>query len=137
MLATASAALPAFAYPAVRDASAAAIRGPAVVLLWASWCAPCKSELGRIEAIAAAAAPLRVVTLALDPADEAAAELDRQGVSAIAYADARPPATVLAAWGGTALPLAVAIDARGMVCARKQGLLGTDQLRAWAKRCSR
>jgi hypothetical protein len=35
------------------------------------------------------------------------------------------------------LPLAVAIDRQGRVCARKRGLLGTDQIKQWSQSCLR
>ena len=86
------------------------------------------------------AAPLRIATLAIDPPERALALLRERGQPIDnAYADARSPRAVLDAWGGpnSALPVAVAIDAHGQVCGRKLGLLGTDQLREWASRCSR
>jgi thiol-disulfide isomerase/thioredoxin len=115
------------------------LSGPAVVVLWASWCASCRAELERLPGLATAAAPLPVRTLAIDPPERARALLVQRGQPVDgAYADRRDPRSVLDAWGGrgSALPVAVALDASGRVCGRKLGLLGTDQLRAWAVRCS-
>lgn len=128
----------AFAQPVTPGA--APLAGPAVVVLWASWCVACKAELARLPRIAPAAAPLPVVTLAIDPVATARATLAGRKLSAAtAFADSRAPRVVLDAWGGpgSALPIAVAVDRNGQVCGRKLGLLGTDQLRAWAKTCSR
>ena len=87
--------------------------------------------------LTAAAGRLPLSLLAIDSPASARAALAAMGVATpSAFADARPPADVLADWGGTALPLAVALDRAGRVCGRKRGLLGTDQLRDWAKRCS-
>lgn len=119
-------------------AGAPSLRGPAVVVLWASWCASCKAELEPLPRLAAAAAPLPIRTLALDPPAVAARLLQERGQAlASAYADRRDPRVVLDAWGGpgSALPVAVALDGSGRICGRKLGLLGTDQLRAWAARC--
>lgn len=113
---------------------------PSVVMLWGSWCVSCRAELQRLPQLERSAAPLPMVTLALDPPAVARGALSAAGLPVRnAFADARPPATVLAAWGGegAALPLAVAIDGRGRICGSKRGLLGTSQLREWAKRCSR
>ncbi len=117
-----------------------ALPRPSVVMLWGSWCASCGAEIRRVPALAAAARPLPMITLAIDPPDKAAAALSRAGLSIDnAFSDDRDPATVLREWGGDGalLPLAVAIDAQGKVCGVKRGLLGTDQLRAWSKTCSR
>jgi thiol-disulfide isomerase/thioredoxin len=111
---------------------------PSVVILWGSWCVPCRAELQRIPSLRRFAQPLPIVILAMDPPDVAGRALAQFGVPATsAFADARPPATVLADWGGKGalLPLAVAIDRRGAICGLKRGLLGTDQLRQWAARC--
>ncbi|WP_375397155.1 TlpA family protein disulfide reductase [uncultured Sphingomonas sp.] len=109
-------------------------------MLWGTWCASCAAEIKRVPALAGIARPLPFVTLAIDPAHKARTALVKSG-SPIgdAYADDRPPAEVLADWGGKGaiLPLAVAIDRQGRVCGRKRGLLGTDQVRQWARQCSR
>lgn len=120
--------------------STQAIPLPAVVVLWATWCASCRAELDRLGVLAAAARPLPVVTLAIDPADKARARLiaDHRPLAS-AFADARAPAAVVTSWGGkgATLPLAVALDRHGRPCGMKRGLLGTDQLRQWAASCSR
>lgn len=121
-------------------ATAEPLRGPAVVMLWATWCASCQAELARLPRLVPAAAPLPIRTLAIDAPVDARTKLSTNGRTLTgAYADGRDKATVLADWGGpgAVLPLAVAIDVSGHICGRKAGLLGTDQLKAWARTCSK
>lgn len=122
------------------DGSLRPLPRPGIVMLWATWCASCAGEIKRVPSLARAAAPMPFVTLAIDPADKARRGLAAAGLSTDgAFADARDPAAVLGGWGGAGamLPLAVAIDRAGNVCATKRGLLGTDQLQAWKTRCLR
>ena len=138
LAAAVTATVPPLAHAGRIDASAPPLAGPAVVVLWASWCASCKAELARLPRLAAAAAPLPIRTLAIDPPTVARPLLADRGVPAEgAYADGRDPRVVLDGWGGpgSVLPIAVAVDSRGQVCGRKLGLLGTDQLREWAAAC--
>ena len=79
-----------------------------VVVVSADWCDPCREKRGRRVKLEGAAAPMPVRFVGLQTARAGRAVLDRLG--------------------GTMLPLAVAYDAAGSVCRRKQGLLGTDQL---------
>lgn len=135
------------ASPVSPDAHAVALDGsgkklphPAIVMVWATWCASCANEVRRVPALSEAAGPLPFLTLAIDPADRARAAIPRTGLPiGRAFADVRPPARVLADWGGPGaiLPLAVAIDREGHVCALKHGLLGTDQIKRWSRQCSR
>lgn len=132
---TASAPVPQPINPALSQ-----IPHPAVVVLWASWCVSCRAELARLPSLATAAAPLPIVTLAIDPPERAKRVLAERGMQSIAaFADGRDPRIVLNEWGGkgSALPIAVAIGPAGKICGRKLGLLGTNQLREWATRCSR
>lgn len=109
-----------------------------VVMVWATWCVPCRKELSTFRALAPAARPLIAVTLALDPPAKAAAALAETGNALKnGYATAADPQTVLTHFGGqpARLPLLFALDSQGQVCGVRHGLLGSDQLKAWAVGC--
>ena len=116
------------------------IKGRAhVALFWRSDCAPCLVELHEFAALNAAAQG-GLVTIALEPAADARRTLVRLGVPlAQAYVADGDVQTVLEAVsdGGRRLPLAVALNADGRICARRIGLLGTEQAQAWVRQCSR
>jgi hypothetical protein len=82
----------------------------------------------------------RIVTLALDEPQAATRALPSQArVAAATWYTAAPPAQVLAALNPAqpVLPLTIAVSARGEICARRVGLLGSDVLNAWSAQCSR
>ena len=111
---------------------------PVVLMFWRADCAPCRLELGDLRALRTAAAPMPIQLVGLQPAAEI-----RKGLGATSL----PPdgsvwteqdaGKVLLSWGGAParLPLAIALDAKGRLCGRHTGLLGTDQLTSWAKSC--
>jgi Redoxin len=120
--------------------AAAALKGrPRVLVLWRADCGPCLLELGNLKALEAAARPRDLVLVALDSPDVARAKLKALKVQPrrLWYA-LDDNAKVLVALGGAPprLPLAVAVDAQGRVCARRTGLLGTDIVRQWVLQCS-
>ena len=117
------------------------LRGrPTAIVVWKASCAPCLDELSYLRQIAARAPSWRFVTLALDDATTATRSLPAgaRGVGGTWIAH-DPPTQVLAALNPAqpALPLTVAIDRRGNICARRVGLLGSDILQAWSAQCSR
>lgn len=116
----------------------ARLDGPAVALFWRADCGPCLLELKELAALRAAAAPIKVYTVALDAPPVAKQRLETLGVDqGLALAALDAPEAVLAAYSGGAprLPLAVAIARTGEICARHVRLLGTDRVRAWARSC--
>jgi thiol-disulfide isomerase/thioredoxin len=119
--------------------SLAALRGkPAVLLFWRSDCAPCLIELRGLSGLQAAAAPAPVVTVALEAPASATQGLRKMGVAPDrAWLSRTEASLTLLAFGPAParLPLAVALDSRGAVCAQHVGLLGTDRVRQWMKQC--
>lgn len=112
--------------------------GGTILAFWRADCAPCLLELRAARSYAAAARPARFLLVGLQdvPALASAArkadippELLVHGVGSAS--------AILTAYGGAPprLPLAVALTPSGSVCARRAGLLGTDQVRVWARDC--
>ena len=120
------------------DGAAATVPAPAVVLFWRADCGPCLIELGDLAALRAAARPLGLTPVGLQPAATLRPALARlrlrDGDSLLTPTDA---ASVLTRYGGAPprLPLAVALAADGSVCARHTGFLGRDLVRRWAHTC--
>jgi hypothetical protein len=109
-----------------------------IALIWRSDCAPCLIELRSLNALQSAAGKDEVITIALEPADQARAALTRLAIKAHpAFAIAGNAAEFLAAAsdGGQRLPLALALDRNGRICRIHVGLLGADRARAWAEQC--
>ncbi|MDB5429600.1 MAG: thioredoxin-family protein [Caulobacter sp.] len=111
---------------------------PRILLFWRSDCAPCRLELAAIGDLEAAAGSGRLMTVALEPAASARATLSSAAARpASSWFAKQAPARVLTAFGGAPprLPLAVAIDRSGRVCASRHGLLGSDIVRQWVRQC--
>ncbi len=105
------------------------LRGRPVVLnFWSSTCAPCLKEMPDLERVATDhAAALTVV--GVDVTDTAAAGKDMVAKTGVTYPNARDPqAEIFAAFGGTALPRTVLIDAKGKVVEVHNGALTADEL---------
>ncbi len=108
-----------------------------VLLLVASWCAPCRGELAQLDAIAQAAAPLTVRVMLIDD--------DRSGrrmVAALPSPRRWEPDPAIHAAARVALlartpglPYSVAIGADGRICAEQRGGLDALRARALVMRC--
>ena len=113
---TATAELPDLSLPCFTGGSPvrlAAVRGPAVINLWASWCAPCREELPVMQELAdATAGRLQVVGVdTQDSRDAGASFAADQGVSFPTLFD--PRRTLLTAVGKVDLPVTVFVSADG------------------------
>ncbi|MGR3485750.1 MAG: TlpA family protein disulfide reductase [Paracoccaceae bacterium] len=105
------------------EAALGALRGPALVNFWATWCAPCRHEMPAILALGDAHPDLTVELIATGPNNPAAIEaffdeIGRPGD--VSYA-ADPRQRLARAMGVIGLPVTVLIDAQGREVARVQG----------------
>jgi thiol-disulfide isomerase/thioredoxin len=104
------------------------LEGPAVVNLWATWCAPCKRELPEFEAVhRSMAGEVTFVGVNIgDDGDEAADYLDDLGITYDQYLDEDSELT--AALKTATLPMTVIIDADDRITLRHIGPLDQDEL---------
>ena len=104
------------------------LEGPAVVNLWATWCAPCKRELPDFEAVnRSLAGEVRFVGVNIgDDGESAASYLDDLGITYDQYLDADSELT--AALDMATLPMTLIIDVDERIALRHIGPLDRDQL---------
>jgi len=94
----------------------AGLRGPAVVNLWASWCAPCREELPQIERFSErAAGRVRVIGVITSDPDRSGAQsiVDDFGLRFPMLYDEK--ARLRTGVGGLGLPMTLFVDADGRV----------------------
>lgn len=110
-----------------------------VLLLVASWCAPCRGELAQLGEIVRAAAPYKVRVMLVDDS-----KAGRRMVAALppAHRWTPPPSTYAAARSELlsrtpGLPYSVVINGNGSLCADWRGGLDPVRVRALVVRCRR
>ena len=112
--------------------------GGAILAFWRADCAPCLLELRAARSYAAAARPGRFLFVGLQDAPAlAAAARKADAPREMLVRGVGTASVILTAYGGAPprLPLAIALTPSGSLCARHSGLLGADQVRAWAHDC--
>jgi thiol-disulfide isomerase/thioredoxin len=101
--------------PAGQSLKLADLKGPVLINLWATWCAPCVTELPQLDRMAAdRAGKLKVVTVSQDRADGAkvAAFLKDKGLTRLEpWLD--PDNDLALKYGGGTLPTTILYDVAG------------------------
>jgi cytochrome c biogenesis protein CcmG, thiol:disulfide interchange protein DsbE len=104
-----------------------ALRGPAVVNLWATWCQPCRKELPAFQEVSTARPDVRFV--GVDIAEDAAKARDflaELGITFDQYLDDR--SRLSEALGTAVLPVTIVVDADGKVATEHVGPMSVDDL---------
>ena len=104
----------------------------ALLLFVASWCAPCRAEIGRLDAIAASAEPLDVRVVPLDRTSATAAML--RGVPSARVWRSASAADAFVRDRGS-LPFAIMTDAAGRACATYAYAVDSAAVTALRRRC--
>ncbi len=110
------------------SSSLADIDGPAVVNLWATWCAPCRAEIPDFEEVHQARADeVRFIGINIgeDPGD-ARDFIDDVGATYDQFADFDGDVSV--ALSATSMPVTIVIDGDGVITTRHLGPLDQDGL---------
>ena len=103
-----------------------------LLLLVASWCAPCRVELSRLDAIAEAAGPWQVRVVPVD-ATRATSAMLRTVDPGRVWRSARGIEALSRDTGG--LPFSMMTDAAGQPCARHSRMLDAAAVREMRGRC--
>lgn len=108
--------------------SLADIEGPAVVNLWATWCAPCRAEIPDFEEVHQARSDeVRFVGINIgEDAAPAAAFIEEVGATYDQFRD--PDGFVVTELRTTAMPVTIVLDADGNVTRRNLGPMDEDDL---------
>jgi thiol-disulfide isomerase/thioredoxin len=104
-----------------------ALRGPAVINLWATWCAPCRKELPAFQQVSAARPDVRFI--GVDIAEDAATARDYLGglgVTFDQYLDDRGELTD--ALGTAVLPVTLVVDRAGRITTEHIGPMTVGDL---------
>lgn len=106
---------------------------PLLVNLWASWCAPCKSEMPSLQAASRTYAG-KLAFLGIDTKDDVDSAKDFLAATSVHYPQlVDNDGNLLHALGGSGLPITVVLDGTGKVVYQRRGELRADDLAAALK----
>nr|NMF98719.1 redoxin family protein [Aromatoleum toluolicum] len=90
---------------------------PAVVNLWATWCAPCRTEMPSLQRLEALLAPdgIRVLALSVDSDHNLVREFILKYGITLPVSIANSPSQAMAAVGAVALPQTLYVGADGRI----------------------
>ena len=100
---------------------------PLIINVWASWCGPCRAEMGSLDKLAKRykGKPFKVIGISTDDYPEKAYDfLERTGVGFENFIDAKLELENML--GANRLPLTLLIDAQGKVLAKHYGARDWD-----------
>ena len=104
-----------------------ALRGPAVVNLWATWCAPCRQELPAFQDVSDRRPDVRFLGVDIgEQPERARSYLDELGITFEQFAD--PKGELTNALGVAGLPITLVVDDAGMVVTEHLGPMTADEL---------
>ena len=106
------------------------------MLFWAAWCGPCRIEIDNFAALERSAAPMKLIVVATDGSPRSRQLLRGVPVNQLRF-PADPSVDVMSMLGdrSNGLPVALAIDANGQVCASRRGGVAPDDLALWRTLC--
>lgn len=102
------------------------LAGPAVVNLWATWCAPCRAELPDFQQVATARPDVRFVGIDVQETGDARAFLDDLGITFEQYVDER--GLLAEELGAAVMPITLVIDHDGSIAAQHLGPMTAAEL---------
>ncbi len=105
----------------------AELRGPAVVNLWATWCAPCRRELPAFQTVSEARPDVRFIGIDIgEDATKAQDFVDELGISFDQFIDG--PGDLTDALGAAALPVTLVVGPDGTVATEHLGPMTVEDL---------
>lgn len=108
-----------------------------LVAFWRSDCAPCLHEMAILPAIVRENPTLPMVLVSLQDRDHTRESLQNMAFNMQVLVAQNNGGDVMRAFGNSkaSLPFSVMLRADGSVCATHEGILGTQRINEWVKRC--